>query len=129
MQKNKNKNKKQKNKEKTKQTNKQTKKKTNKTKKTHELLTYVFKTVAILTIEPTVKSHFKFNISQQIGWRKVSLKIITKKRKNNNKVKNQTCIFWSGQKVCPFLAIRSSVSLIPLIKLVKLGFLFWNLQT
>ena len=46
-----------KNKTKNKQTNKQK----------NKLLTYVFKTVAILTIEPTVKSNFKFNISQQIG--------------------------------------------------------------
>ena len=80
-----------------KQTNKQTNKKTKNKKKTkikkHELLTYVFKTVAIPTIEPTVKSHFKFNISQKKRVKKSKSKNKNTKRKNNNKVKNQTCIF------------------------------------
>ena len=33
-------------------------------------------------IKTTVKNHFKFKICQQIGWRKLILKIITKKEKN-----------------------------------------------
>ena len=110
----KNKNKtKNKNKEKTKQktknqqTNKQKnkkQKKQNKTKnkkqKKHELLTYVFKTVAILTIEPTVKSHF--NISQKKGWRKVSLKIKTQKEIIIIKLKIKPAFFEVDRKFAPF---------------------------
>ena len=64
---------------------------------------YVFKTVAILTIEPTVKSHFKFNICQQIGWRKVSLKIITKKKIIIIiKLKIKPAVFEVDRKFVPF---------------------------
>ena len=85
-----------------KQKTKTKKQKTKIKKKKHELLTYVFKTVAILTIEPTVKSHFKFNISQKKGWRKVSLKIKTQKEKIIIKLKIKPAFFEVDRKFAPF---------------------------
>ena len=83
---------------------------------------YVFKTVAILTIEPTVKSNFKFNISQQIGWRKVSLKIITKKEKIIIKLKSNLHFFKWTESLPLFSNKILSVSN-PLDKASKIRFL------
>ena len=46
---------------------KQNKTKNKKRENKNQLLTYVFTTVAILTIKTTVKNHIKFKICQHIG--------------------------------------------------------------